>query len=101
MRLGRLVSTLLAFLGVSCLPLQSSQVEGRPLTVISTTDRPSQLLPIVFVPGKGGSQIEARVNRTGRQDQGHTGCDKQLDWYRVWMDLWMFIKRTLVLCCAL
>ena len=91
MRFGRLTGTLLAFIGFSCLPC--SEVESRH-AVTSTTDRPRDLLPIIFVPGKGGSQIEARVNRTGLlRDHGLPDCQKNLDWYLMWMDLWIFFKR--------
>jgi len=86
MRFGRISVTLLAFLTVSLTPVGAT--ESRPVI----TDR-SRRLPIIFVPGKGGSQIEARVDRTGLRDQGLPECDKKLDRYRIWMDLWTFFKR--------
>jgi len=89
MKFRRIAGAFFVFLSVSCLP--PTVVESRPVT--STLDRPRRLLPIIFVPGKGGSQIEARVNRTGLRDQGRPECHKKLDWYRMWMDLWTFFKR--------
>jgi len=82
--------TLLAFLVVSWLPFGS--VNSRPVGL--TTNPPQQRLPIIFVPGKGGSQIEAEVDRTGLwDDQGLPECEKRLDRYRMWMDLWTLFTR--------
>ena len=36
-----------------------------------------RLHPVVLVPGDGGSQIEARLNRTST---GHWWCSKTSDW---------------------
>ena len=89
MRICRIVGTLLSFLAVVWSPLGG--VDSRP--IVLKTNRPKQLLPIIFVPGTGGSQIEARVNRTGISDQGLPECAKNLDWYRIWMDVWTFYRR--------
>ena len=89
MRICRVVGTLLSFLAVVWLPFRG--VDSRP--IVLRTSWPNQLLPIVFVPGTGGSQIEARVNKTGVSDQGLPECEKNRDWYRMWIDVWTFYRR--------
>jgi len=90
MRFGRIAGTLIAFLSISW--LQPGAVDGRPV-ILRADPSSNHRLPIIFVPGKGGSQIEAEVDRTGLPDQGLPECPKQLDRYRMWMDLWTFFKR--------
>jgi len=90
MRRVRLVGSLLVFLAVSWRP-QPATVDCRP--VASTPQPTGHLLPIIFLPGKGGNQIEARVDRTALPDQGLPQCHRKLDRYRMWMDLWTFFKR--------
>eukprot|EP00092_Neocalanus_flemingeri_P104330 GFUD01133612.1.p1 GENE.GFUD01133612.1~~GFUD01133612.1.p1 ORF type:complete len:534 (+),score=122.31 GFUD01133612.1:70-1602(+) len=51
---------------------------------------PGPLHPIVLVPGDGGSQIEARLNKTSTN---HFWCSKVSDWY----DLWLNIENMLTL----
>jgi len=46
--------------------------------------------PIILVPGDGGSQIEARLNKT---EVAHFWCSKTSDWY----DLWLNIEQMLTL----
>jgi len=87
MKIGEV--SLLALLMVTSLP--PTAVESRPVS--PKTEELAGLLPIVFVPGKGGSQIEARVDRTDQRHHGLPQCAKKLDWYRMWMDLWTFFKR--------
>ena len=43
------------------------------------------LSPIVFVPGKGGSQLEARVRWPLLPH-----CPKYENWYKMWMDVYTF-----------
>ena len=43
-----------------------------------------RLHPVVLVPGDGGSQIEARLNRT---TTGHWWCSKTSDWYDLWLNI--------------
>ena len=38
---------------------------------------------MVLVPGDGGSQIEARLNKTS----GHWWCAKTSDWYDLWLNI--------------
>jgi len=93
MRIERITGTLLAILSITG-PWPITVV-SRPVTLTAT--RSQHLLPIVFVPGKGGSQIEARVDRAGLPGQGRPDCERTLDWYRMWMDLWTFFKRQSIL----
>lgn len=44
----------------------------------------AKLSPIVFVPGDGGSQLEARLNKTSRV---HYICDYKSDWYDIWLNI--------------
>lgn len=40
--------------------------------------------PVIFVPGDGGSQLEARLNKTQRV---HYVCDLVSDWFDIWLNL--------------
>jgi len=40
--------------------------------------------PVVFVPGDGGSQLEAKLNKTSRI---HYICDLVSDWYDLWLNI--------------
>lgn len=40
--------------------------------------------PVIFIPGDGGSQIEARLNKTYRI---HYICAEQSDWYDLWLNI--------------
>ena len=40
--------------------------------------------PIVFIPGDGGSQVEARLNKT---NVVHYLCAKKSDWYDLWLNI--------------
>merc|ERR1740137_65413 len=51
---------------------------------------PGPLHPIILIPGDGGSQIEARLNKTSTN---HWWCSKVSDWY----DLWLNIEEMLTL----
>ena len=42
------------------------------------------LPPVVIVPGDGGSQLEARIQRKGL---GNGGCDVDEDWFRLWLNV--------------
>lgn len=46
--------------------------------------RVEEFSPIVFVPGDGGSQLEAKLNKTERV---HYVCDLQSDWYDIWLNI--------------
>lgn len=40
--------------------------------------------PIIFIPGDGGSQLEAKLNKTSRV---HYICDLTSDWYDLWLNV--------------
>lgn len=44
--------------------------------------------PIVFVPGDGGSQLEAKLNKTERI---HYICELQSDWYDLWLNIHLLV----------
>ena len=44
----------------------------------------NDLPPVVIVPGDGGSQLEARIQRKGL---GTGGCDVDEDWFRLWLNV--------------
>jgi len=44
--------------------------------------------PIIFVPGKGGNQLEAKVSKPSSEG---SHCPKVSDWHRTWLDVWSFL----------
>ncbi|KAK2183869.1 hypothetical protein NP493_293g01023 [Ridgeia piscesae] len=42
------------------------------------------LTPVVFVPGKGGNQLEAKLDKLNTVND----CAKRSGWFRIWLDLW-------------
>ena len=46
--------------------------------------RGGHLNPVVLVPGDGGSQIEARLNKSATV---HYLCAKQSDWFDLWLNI--------------
>lgn len=60
---------------VTCAPTGYDYIEGEYV----------KIRPIIFVPGKGGSQIEAMVLTPPNPE-----CSGYSSWYRLWMDLWTF-----------
>lgn len=44
--------------------------------------------PIVFVPGDGGSQLQARLNKTYRP---RYLCDEVSDWYDIWLNIHLLV----------
>ena len=62
-----------------------SEVHGKGLKVNPLTEG-MQLTPVILIPGKGGSQLEARYSHgypTNSSCQHH-----HRGWYRLWMDVW-------------
>jgi len=58
---------------------------GKPLTQEKPpSEPPSRVHPIILVPGDGGSQIEARLNKT---EAAHFWCRKSSDWYDLWLNI--------------
>ena len=48
------------------------------LQLLATPPDPSPVYPVILVPGDGGCQIEARLNRT---QVAHWWCKKTSDWW--------------------
>lgn len=44
--------------------------------------------PVVFIPGDGGSQMEAKLNKTRRD---HYICDLVSDWYDIWLNVHLLV----------
>lgn len=44
--------------------------------------------PVVFIPGDGGSQMEARLNKT---QVPHYICSKTSDWFDIWVNLHLLL----------
>ena len=49
--------------------------------------------PAIFIPGNGGSQIWARLNRTGPSP--HFFCARHSNWFELWLDVRLLIPRVL------
>jgi len=98
MRFGGMTGTLglLVFLGVSFLPPAS--VNCRPVDVPTpAATKIKRLLPIVFIPGKAGNQIDAKVDRSGLPDKGLLpDCQRKVNRYRMWLDVWKLFRRELI-----
>jgi len=52
---------------------------------------PGPVHPIILIPGDGGSQIEARLNKT---TSNHWWCSKVSTWYDLWFDLPQLFGKT-------
>lgn len=44
--------------------------------------------PVLFIPGDGGSQLEARLNKTRKV---HYFCTSQSDWFDVWLNVHLLV----------
>ena len=44
----------------------------------------ANLSPLVFIPGTGGNQLEARLDKPSVE---HFYCAKRADWYRIWISV--------------
>lgn len=49
------------------------------------TREASKLFPMVIIPGDGGNQLEAKLNRPR---SANIGCAHKRDWFRIWLDVW-------------
>jgi len=47
--------------------------------------QPATLSPIVLIPAFCGNQLEARLDKAPDKSDG---CDNNLDWHRLWLDVW-------------
>jgi len=54
------------------------------LEISGSSAEPQILHPIVLVPGDGGSQVEAKLNKTQRV---HFICSYTSDWFDLWLNL--------------
>lgn len=64
-------------------------VDARVVNDIAAIIREDGPAPVVFIPGKGGSQLEVRV------DPDHRGpCPLQTEWTRVWINIYDFLPFT-------
>lgn len=51
--------------------------------------KPTKLSPVIFMPGNGGSQLEARI-REG-VPASRFGCAERKGWFRLWLNVWDFL----------
>ncbi|PSN37787.1 Group XV phospholipase A2 [Blattella germanica] len=57
-------------------------------STVSVVTRPS-VTPVILVPGDGGSQVEAKLNKT---QVVHTICEKKTDYFfNIWMNLELLV----------
>ena len=47
------------------------------------------LSPVVFIPGNGGSQLEAKVDSS--LSARAYGCQERQGWFRLWLNVWEMI----------
>ena len=56
---------------------------------VSSSSSLSSMSPIVFIPGDGGNQLEARLAKPDDK----SGCPTMTNsWYRLWLDVWQLTK---------
>ena len=63
-----------------CTPVTPSESSNQSLQ----DPDPGPLHPIILIPGDGGSQIEARLNKTSTN---HWWCSKVSGWYDIWLNV--------------
>eukprot|EP00096_Caligus_rogercresseyi_P004061 TRINITY_DN1819_c0_g1_i2.p1 TRINITY_DN1819_c0_g1~~TRINITY_DN1819_c0_g1_i2.p1 ORF type:complete len:408 (-),score=101.72 TRINITY_DN1819_c0_g1_i2:466-1689(-) len=51
-----------------------------------------RLYPVVMIPGDGGSQVEARLNKTSVV---HYICSKTSDWFPLWLNLELMVPEVI------
>ncbi|XP_011178445.1 phospholipase A2 group XV [Zeugodacus cucurbitae] len=49
--------------------------------------KPKNISPVIFVPGDGGSQLEAKLNKSSAPIY----CSKKSDWYSLWLNLELLV----------
>lgn len=79
------ISTLLVVLSLSDNTYSSAMVRPseNDSNVIRRTESVTQNL-IIFVPGDGGSQLKAKLNKTTRV---HYICELNSDWFNIWLNI--------------
>ncbi|KAI5708748.1 hypothetical protein M8J76_002447 [Diaphorina citri] len=61
--------------------------------MLFATNKPARLNPVIFVPGDGGSQVEARLNKT---ETVHYICDKTTsNWFTLWLNLELLVPEVI------
>ena len=68
-------------------PLDDDVIEGRAEKLaddVTTGDKREKMPPIILIPGNGGSQIEAKIERQAEADDS---CSHQRDWFRLWLNV--------------
>lgn len=48
-----------------------------------------RLSPVIFIPGNGGSQLEAKVDAS--MSARSYGCEERTGWFRLWLNVWDMI----------
>ncbi len=75
-------------LGLMLLGL-SGERSAYPLPTTAAPEENSRpASPIIFIPGKCGSQIEGKFDKPSSQ---YEHCPLQEDWHRVWLDVWYLL----------
>lgn len=54
------------------------------ITVLAHVHVSATLGPVVIVPGTGGSQLQAKLNKPSTK---HIWCSKTSDWYTIWLSI--------------
>lgn len=73
---------------VSLICLASAYTKSSHPNAISNEDQQNKLSPVVFVPGDGGNQLDAQLNKT---DSAHYYCQKHADWFNIWLNLELLV----------
>lgn len=60
---------------------------------VNPTDGTSVKYPAIFIPGDGGSQIWARLNRT--LPPPHFFCSRHSNWFELWLDLRLILPEVI------
>ncbi|XP_055848995.1 phospholipase A2 group XV-like [Episyrphus balteatus] len=47
-----------------------------------------KLSPVIFIPGDGGNQLDAQLNKTSSV---HVYCQKHADWFNIWLNLELLV----------
>ena len=65
---------------------------GNPAALPNQSPREAaqrRLSPVIFIPGNGGSQLEARVDSS--ISARSYGCQERTGWFRLWLNVWDMI----------
>lgn len=56
---------------------------------------PDELPPVVCIPGVGGSQLMAQLQKNARS---HWYCEKNADWFMIWLQLYELVPGPILQC---